>query len=90
VPAYRFFIHGRVALKDGIKGFYTTRMAEGVNEAAARVKALALLTREWDSGEYRVVRLGGLPVLDVEESWQIDESGIEEAPDTGYTFYRDL
>src|SRR3546814_5344167 len=79
MPHFKITISGRgidCAVGDGrAVGFFTTRLVQASNLAAAESEAKELVLSEWrQGGEYSSSNRGSLPSLAVEESFPVGRS----------------
>ena len=94
MPHFKITISGRgidCAVGDGrAVGFFTTRLIQASNLAAAESEAKELVLSEWrQGGEYSSSNRGSLPSLAVEESFPVGLlGGIFGRRPRGYSFYR--
>jgi hypothetical protein len=87
MPFYRFIIHGRGDIANGVIGFYATRWSWGPTPRDAADKALKQVSRDWEAGGSAALKRSGTIVLEVDEWCQIRLWHIWSVPNRGHTFY---
>ncbi len=93
MPHFKVILSGRgidcAIGEDSAVGFFTTRLVKAHNATAAELAAQELVHSEWrPGGEYASSNLGPLPVLSVEQSFQVGFfAGVFGRRPRGNSFY---
>ena len=88
MPFFMISIHGQGDLSNGAIGFYAIRVSRGNDRNDAASKALELLSAQWATGKYALLKRSASVSLEIEECSQIGFWKAWELRKVGLVFYQ--